>query len=100
MKADSVQVKVSIMEREYQLVCGEGEQQELIAAAAYLDEKMREMKVRGNVIGTDRLAVVSALNIAHELLTLRNEQTTLSDDSTRLEEISSSVQKTLNDGIE
>ena len=69
MKVDSVQVKVSIMEREYQLVCGEGEQQELIAAAAYLDEKMREMKVRGNVIGTDRLAVVSALNIAHELLT-------------------------------
>ena len=100
MKVDSVQVKVSIMEREYQLVCGEGEQQELIAAAAYLDEKMREMKVRGNVIGTDRLAVVSALNIAHELLTLRNEQTTLSDDSTRLEEISSSVQKTLNDNIE
>ena len=97
MKADSVQVKVNIMEREYQLVCGKDEQLELITAAAYLDEKMREMKARGNIIGTDRLAVVSALNIAHELLTLRGEQTTLSGDSARLEEIGSLVQKALNE---
>ncbi len=97
MKADSVQVKVSIMEREYQLVCSEDEQRELVAAAAYLDEKMRDMKIRGNIVGTDRLAVVSALNIAHELLTLRSEKTTLEGDSARLEEIGSLVQKALRD---
>ena len=41
------------------------------AAAAYLDEKMREIRNRGSVIGVDRIAVMAALNIANELLSLK-----------------------------
>ena len=40
-------------------------------AAAYLDAKMREIRDAGKVVGHERIAIMAALNIAHELLTLR-----------------------------
>ena len=95
MSEENIQVKVQILDRDYQLVCKEEERNDLIAAARYLDDKMREMRARGGVAGTDRLAVVAALNIAHELLTLRGEQSTLSSLSSRVAEISIIVQKAL-----
>ena len=95
MSEENIQVKVQILDRDYQLVCKEEERNDLVAAARYLDDKMREMRTRGGVAGTDRLAVVAALNIAHELLTLRGEQSTLSSLSSRVAEISIIVQKAL-----
>lgn len=62
---------VSIMGREFRVACPEGEQEELLAAVAYLDRKMREIRDSGKVIGVERIAIMAALNIAHELLTMR-----------------------------
>ena len=62
-------VSVHILEKEYLVACGEEERQELLASASYLDQKMREIRDSGKVIGVDRIAVMAALNIAHELLT-------------------------------
>ena len=61
-------VLVRILEKEYRVGCPEGEQEALLAAARLLDRKMREIRDGGRVIGTDRIAVMAALNIAHELL--------------------------------
>lgn len=71
MSATPVAVKVNILDREYQVACGPGEESSLLEAAAYLDGKMREVRERGNVIGIDRIAVMAALNIAHEFLQLK-----------------------------
>jgi cell division protein ZapA len=62
-------VSVHILDKEYLVACGEEERQELLASASYLDQKMREIRDSGKVIGADRIAVMAALNIAHELLT-------------------------------
>jgi cell division protein ZapA len=61
-------VAVSILDREYLIGCTPEERPGLIAAAAYLDSKMREIRNAARAAGTDRIAVMAALNIAHELM--------------------------------
>jgi len=61
-------VSISILGKEYLIACQEDEKRELLSSASYLDRKMREIRDHGKVIGTDRIAVMAALNIAHELL--------------------------------
>ena len=62
---------VTIMGREFRVACPEDEQRELLASVEYLDRKMREIRDSGKVIGIERIAIMAALNIAHELLTTR-----------------------------
>jgi cell division protein ZapA len=70
--ADSAKtVEISILGRSYKIACKEGEREALLEAAAFLDAKMGEIKKAGKVNGTDRIAVMAALNIAHELLGMK-----------------------------
>lgn len=64
-------VTVSILDKEYRIACQPGEEEEVIASAMHLDERMREIRQTGKIIGTERIAVMVALNMAHELLTAR-----------------------------
>ena len=61
-------IEISILGRSYRIACEEGEREALMQAVAYLDGKMDEIKKLGKVNGMDRIAVMAALNIAHELL--------------------------------
>ena len=61
-------VTVQILDKEYLIGCPPEEQHNLESAARYLDGKMREIRRSGKVIGADRIAVMAALNITHELL--------------------------------
>ena len=63
-----VPVTVEILDKEYRIACEESEKEALLASARYLDEKMRDVKSTGKVVGSERVAVVAALNISHELL--------------------------------
>ena len=64
-------IEVNILGRSYKIACEDGERDALMQAVAYLDGKMAEIKKAGKVNGTDRIAVMAALNIAHELLSMR-----------------------------
>ena len=66
---------VVIMCRSYKVACSDEEREALLSAVAYLDRKMTEIKTAGKVSGAERIAVMAALNIAHELLTARNSAT-------------------------
>ena len=59
---------VSILGREYRVACKQSERDELTQAVALLDRRMREIRDSGKISGTERIAVMAALNIAHELL--------------------------------
>ncbi|HBQ41790.1 MAG TPA: cell division protein ZapA, partial [Halieaceae bacterium] len=61
-------VSVHILDKEYQVACPEDQQAELIISARYLDKQMRAIRDTGKVIGLERIAVMAALNISHELL--------------------------------
>ena len=71
-------VSVKILEKEYQVACPEEEVDELAASARYLDAQMRGIRDSGKVLGLDRMAVMAALNISHDLLRLKNERTAAS----------------------
>ncbi len=60
-------------------MCEPGERDALLAAAKYLNDKMLGIRTSGRVVGTDRLAVMAALNISHELLQLRDSRVGLSE---------------------
>ena len=61
-------VQVNILDKEYLVACPEDQRDELELAAKHLDRKMREIRTSGKVFGTERIAVMAALNITHELL--------------------------------
>jgi len=65
-------VNIKIMGKDYMVACDEDEQLGLIRSAEYLNRKMSEIRDSGKIIGTDRIAVMAALNIAHELLNQEN----------------------------
>jgi cell division protein ZapA len=64
-------VEVSLLGRTYRVACEEGERESLMQAVAYLDAKMNEIRKAGKVTGSERIAVMAALNVAHELLSVR-----------------------------
>ena len=64
-------VSVRILEKEYQVACLPEERSALLDSAEYLNEKMREIRDTGKIVGLDRIAVMAALNIANELLRMR-----------------------------
>jgi cell division protein ZapA len=81
---------VSILEREFRVNCPADSQEELTCAAKLLDDKMREIRnasnTSGKALATDRIAVIAALNIAHQLQQLQNKQTQLAEEVERLDE--------------
>ena len=81
---------VSILDRDFRINCPADSQHELTSAAQLLDEKMREISNASNnsgqVLGTDRIAVIAALNLAHELQQLKGKQTQLNLELERIDE--------------
>ena len=71
MSADPKALQVNVMGREFRVACPEDEQKELLEAVDYLNKKMDEIRDNGKVIGIERIAIMAALNIAHELLTTK-----------------------------
>ena len=60
------------MGREFSVACPEDEQESLLSAARYLDNNMKEIQKTGKIIGTERCAIMAALNITNDLLKLQN----------------------------
>lgn len=61
-------VAVKILDKEYQISCPPSEQEALLKSARHLDENMRKIKSRGNIHGLEKISVMAALNITHEML--------------------------------
>ena len=73
-------VSVRLLDREYQVACPADERSDLLDSAEYLDTKMREVRDGGKVVGLDRIAVISALNLANELIKLRRNGSAVDSD--------------------
>ncbi|WP_455234133.1 cell division protein ZapA [Thiogranum longum] len=76
MSKDSKPMRIHILDKEYLVACPDNEREALFASAELLTEKMKEIRDTGKIVGADRIAVMAALNMAHELL----EQRTTKDD--------------------
>ena len=65
-------VEISIMGRDFTIACPAEEREGLLSAVAYLDKKMSDIRDSGKIVGAERIAMMAALNLAHELLTTRS----------------------------
>jgi cell division protein ZapA len=70
-------VSLIIMGKEYRIACDPEEQDDLIHSAQQLDVQMRKMRDSGKITGPDRIAVMAALNLAHELQMTKNQNAIL-----------------------
>jgi cell division protein ZapA len=68
VNSNRLPVTVSILDKEYRISCLPEERESLLQAAAYVDGQMREIRQAGRIIGSERIAVMTALNIANDLL--------------------------------
>jgi cell division protein ZapA len=71
MSKEARGLDVNIMGREFRVSCTEEERRELLKAVDHLNSKMREIRDTGKVVGVERIAIMAALNIAHEYLSAR-----------------------------
>ncbi|HET9679539.1 MAG TPA: cell division protein ZapA [Gammaproteobacteria bacterium] len=75
----TTQVTVRLLEKDYQISCPEEERAALMKSADYLSQKMQEIRESGRVVGLDRIAVMAALNLAHEYLQSQSEGAGMAD---------------------
>ena len=74
---DQARVSVRIMDKEYVVACPYDERSALLDAAEFLNARMREIRDTGKVVGLDRIAVMAALNLAHEYLKGKDRESRL-----------------------
>ena len=67
-------VSVHLLDREYTVGVAPDERSSLMAAAKLLDSRMREVRGSNRMAAVDRVAVLAALNLAHELELMRVDQ--------------------------
>jgi cell division protein ZapA len=94
----TVRVSVRILEKEYQVACLPEERSELLDSAEFLNGKMKDIRDAGNIIGLDRIAVMAALNLAHELLKRHRTEALESDVSERVRQMRERVESALSRG--
>jgi len=69
----NLSLKIRILDKEYQVNCELHERQALEHSASLLNDKMEEIRRGSHIIGLERIAVMAALNLAHDLI--RSNQT-------------------------
>jgi cell division protein ZapA len=92
-------MRVHILDKEYLVACPDNERDALFASAEFLTEKMKEIRDTGKIVGADRIAVMAALNMAHELLEQRNNKEDFQDNiSKRIRSLQDKIDLALNSG--
>lgn len=79
---------IHLLDKEYRVACPPGEQNNLLAAARHLDQQMRQVR-ESNIIGLERIAIMTALNLSHELLTTQQHLAQESESEARMQQLMS-----------
>jgi cell division protein ZapA len=88
-------LSIIILDKEYRVACPPGEEESLHASANELNKKLSEIKRKGAVIGTERIAIMAALNICHEMLTGKTIETEYADLNSRIESLSEKIDSSM-----
>jgi cell division protein ZapA len=90
---DAGRFSVSILDKEYQVACSPEERHDLMRAASELDSRMRTVRKSGSIVGLERIAIMVALNLCHELQ--RADGVDNTEATTALERIHSKLEEAL-----
>ena len=97
MSAEPKGLQINVMGREFRVACPEGEQKGLLDAVDYLNKKMGEIRDNGKVIGLERIAIMAALNIAHELLATKVGGFDIAELKRRMESMETMLDRAMSD---
>ena len=86
-------VDVNIMGREFTVSCTEEERPGLMNAVDFLDKKMRDIRDGGKIIGVERIAIMAALNLSHELLNAKSGNVDVGDIKRRISQMQDQIDK-------
>ena len=89
--SQSKAVDVNIMGREFTVSCTDEERPGLINAVNFLDKKMRDIRDGGKIIGVERIAIMAALNVAHELLNTKSGSVDVGDIKRRISQMQDQI---------
>ena len=93
---DAQPINISILDKDYKVACPPGEQSALLESAKFLDNKMREVRDIGNIMGSERIAVITALNMANDLLRSSNVDKEIGQElPTRLKDLENKISRVL-----
>lgn len=96
MKKSDKGLSIRILEKDYQIACAEEEREDLIKAATYLQKKLEEIAGKGKIIGSERAAIMAALNIAYEMVCSQDMLEKQQSYEKRLESLQEEVQDVVN----
>ena len=88
-------VTLTILDKEYRVACQPGEKDSLTASAKFLNDRLEEIKSKGSIIGAERIAIMAALNLSHELLTGESLVNEYNDIEQRIDGLSEKIQNTI-----
>jgi len=97
MSAEPKGLQINVMGREFRVACPENEQKGLLEAVDYLNKKMSEIRDNGKVIGLERIAIMAALNIAHELLATKVGGFDIAELKRRMENMETLLDRAMHD---
>jgi cell division protein ZapA len=90
---------ISLLGREFRVACPEGEETKILAAADYLNRKLKEVRDTGKVVGNERIAIMAALNIAHEAMSKNPNAANGSLDTTSIRRRIAALQQTVDSAL-
>jgi len=93
MKNTENGLAVRILEKEYQVACTSEERDDLIKASRYLEGKLKEIAGQGKIIGSERAAIMAALNISYEMVVSQNTIDQQGSNEKRLEKLQKEVRE-------
>jgi cell division protein ZapA len=82
---------IKIMDKEYRVACPPEEKDNLLASADLLNSKLKEIKQQGSVIGTERIAIMAALNLSHDILSNQSLSAENNDLNKRIDALSERI---------
>lgn len=88
-------IDVNIMGREFTVACTDEERAGLLEAVSYLDKKMHDIRDTGKVVGIDRIAIMAALNMSHELLHTKTGDIDIGDYKRRISAMQNQIDEAM-----
>lgn len=96
MSEKPIPVSAKILDKEYTISCPPDEHAALLSSVQHVDDKMREIRSGSKIISSERLAVMAAINIAHEMLMSKGQVANIDMDViTRLDDLQAKIHESL-----
>jgi cell division protein ZapA len=86
---------INILDKEYRVACPEEEKESLLASASVLNKRLRDIKNNGAVLGTERIAIMAALNLSHEMLNGKAIEQQHTELNNRIDSLSEKIDGTM-----